>query len=64
MAFDWQGQIWQIVDTGRQWLAEEDEVAYQYYLVRTGDGSTFELCLELAARRWRLKRAWRRPQVM
>lgn len=60
-AFIWREHIWRIVETGRQWDDVADDVNWHCYLVRAGDGSRFELRLDLAGARWILARAWLAP---
>jgi hypothetical protein len=63
-AFRWRNQVHPIVDVGRQWQEQADETTWHCYLVRTVDGSTFELRLDEAGARWLLARAWLvRPMV-
>lgn len=61
IAFRWRNQVHRIVDTGRQWQEQADETTWQCYLVRTADGSTFDLRLDEAGARWLLARAWLAP---
>ncbi len=57
-AFRWRGQGWHITEIGRQWPENDEGVAWECYLVRTSDGSAFELRLNPETASWRLARAW------
>ena len=60
-AFIWRGRTRYIADTGRQWREVDGDVTWRCYLVRTPNGETFELRLDLAGARWLLARAWQSP---
>ncbi|HEX9115402.1 MAG TPA: hypothetical protein VGA61_04985 [Anaerolineae bacterium] len=64
LAFQWQGRHHQITELGRQWQEDVDGIVWRCFMIRTGDGSAFELCLDTAAGRWLLGRAWPAQQVV
>jgi PncC family amidohydrolase len=58
-AFTWRGSHRRIAGLGRQW----DETDGRHVLVEATDGSRFELCLTSPDNKWRLQRAWERPDL-
>ena len=54
-SFNWQGEAYIIISSGRQWESDEG----RHILVEAANGSRFEIQLSRQDLLWYLKRAWR-----
>lgn len=58
LAFNWQGQRYEIVSWGRESTEAQDGRDVRCYLVQTAGPQTWELCLDLELGQWILNRRW------
>ena len=63
IAFRWQGRDVRISDVGRRWTEPHGANQIHHYLVMTPSQDTFELCLDTATLRWKIKRVWERERM-
>jgi len=64
VAFVWRNRTRYIAEQGRQWEEGTDtDVRCRCFLVRTANGDTFELRLDVKTLHWRLHRARLQPQL-
>jgi len=63
LSFTWRDRRRPITAVGRRWVDEIEGRTVLHILVMSPSDAVFELCFDLQAHRWEVRRAWERPII-